>query len=361
MRREFHRCAVRRALCAAFVLISGALGAPSSHAQIGAPPPACSPFGDPPRQVLPNALVTTCAGGRQIGPWLDPDGTPRHACVYEPKVAPTEPLPLVVYLHPSLFTADTLLDTNLLPFVDTADLTGDRSRPGFILLAPEGRFTTHFYPTPDDRGTGWDNWYRQLAPSGAQVGGTLFPENVDAATIDHFIETMTATGKIDPRRIYLTGWSNGAAMAYLYALHRPSIAAIAVYTAPNPFQAFDDPCPQTPVAHPPLDDSELQIPNRRLPTMHVHNDCDIAGICPNGELLRSQLVPLHVGVKDIVIDTQMRQVRACLAACGTNPNGDMNPADNPLGFTLGSQNHTRWPSAWTAKMLRFLRAHPLHH
>ena len=63
--------------------------------------------------------------------------------------------------------------------------------------------------------------------------------------------------------------------------------------------------------------------------------------------------------KDVIIDSQMRQVRACLAACGTNPDADMNPLDNPLGFTLGSQNHTRWPNDWTEEMLSFFRGHPL--
>jgi hypothetical protein len=346
----------------ASVLTWGVLGIAIASAQVGGPPPSCNPFGDPPREVFPNPVVTTCLDGRRIGPWLDPDGTPRHACLYEPAsaaAASSVPLPLVVYLQPSLFTADTILDTSLLDFLDSANLTGDRSRLGFYLLAPEGRFTSHFYPAPDDRGTGWDNWYRQLAPSDVHIGGVSYPQNVDAAAIDHFIAAMTATGKIDTRRIYVTGWSNGAAMAYLYALNRPQVASIAVYTAPNPFRAFNDPCPQTPVARAPRDDSEIQISNRRLPAMHVHNDCDIAGICPNGELLRSQLVPLGVAFRDVIIDSQMRRVRACMAACGTNPNGDMNPLDNPMGFTVGSQNHTRWPRSWTEKMLRFFRAHPL--
>src|SRR6185369_5085580 len=219
-----------------------ALGAAAANAQIGPPPSSCNPFGNEPRQVLPNPLPTTCLGGERIGPWLDPDGTPRHACLYEPaSAAASKPLPLVVYLQPSLFTADTIQVTNLLDFLDSANLTGDRSRPGFFLLAPEGRFTNHFYPPPDDRGTGWDNWYRQLEPGGVQVDGVTYPQNVDAAAIDHFIAALTATGRIDMRRIYVTGWSNGAAMAYLYALDRPQVASIAVYTAPNPFRAFNDP------------------------------------------------------------------------------------------------------------------------
>jgi hypothetical protein len=38
----------------------------------------------------------------------------------------------------------------------------------------------------------------------------------------------------------------------------------------------------------------------------------------------------------------------------------MNVQDNPRGFTEGSQNHTRWPTAWTASMLQFFRAHRGH-
>lgn len=165
-----------------------------------------------------------------------------------------------------------------------------------------------------------------------------------------------ATGKVDTRRIYVTKWSNGAAMAYLYGVNRRQIAALAVYSAPNPFEAFNDLCPQTPVrrAH---GNAELQIFNRRVPTYHVHNDCDIAGICPNGELLRSQLQRIRVLFTDVIIDSSMQQVSACLDACGTNPDGDTRFEDNPRGFTEGSRNHTRWPSSWTASMLDFFRAH----
>jgi hypothetical protein len=160
------------------------------------------------------------------------------------------PLPLIVYVHPSVFTADTLaVATNVLDFQDTADLTGDPARPGFIVVAPEGRATNHFYPQPDDQGTGWDNWYRQL----------------------------------------------------------------------------------------------------------VHNACDIAGICPNGELLLAQLLPLRARFTDVIIDGSQAEVMTCDPGCGTNPDADMSPLDNPRGFTEGTQNHTRWPTSWTESMLSFLR------
>jgi len=326
----------------------------------------CNPFGNGPRPLVQDLTQLTCAGGAMMAPWTDPDGTPRRACLYEPASAsPATPLPLIVYLHPSLFTADTLQapGMNLLSFQNTADLTGDPERPGFIVVAPEGRATTHFYPAPDDQGTGWDNWYRQLDRHGGDVvvDGVTYGQNVDAATIDHFIDQEVATGKVDVRRIYLTGWSNGSAMAFLYGLNRRRIAAAAVYTGPDPFEAFNDPCPQQPVAHRPRSNAELRLSNRRLPIYHVHNACDIAGICPNGELLLGQLLAIHGRFTDVIIDDLQQQVSVCDPGCGTNPDADMSPTpDNQRGFTEGVQNHTRWPNLWTEHMLEFLRQYRGH-
>ena len=321
----------------------------------------CTPFGDAPRAIVSDPTPLTCLRGAPMDGWTDADGTPRRACLYEPPGASADrPLPLIIYLHPSLFTADTLAAaTNVLDFQTTADLTGDPDRPGFIVVAPEGRATEHFYPTPDDRGTGWDNWYRQLEKRGRDVvvDDVTYPQNVDAATIDHYVDAVIATGHVDRRRIYVTGWSNGAAMAVLYAANRKRIAAAAVYTAPDPFEAFDDPCPQLPVARRARSVAEIRVSNKRVPTYHVHNACDIAGICPNGELLRAQLAPLRTPFTDVVIDGAQSQVSGCDPGCGTNPDGDMNPLDNPRGYTEGSQNHTRWPTDWTADMLAFFAQH----
>jgi len=322
----------------------------------------CNPFGNSPRPMVQDTTTLTCAGGTMMTPWPDPDGTTRRACLYEPASASTtNPLPLIVYIHPSLFTADTLQapGMNLLSFQNTAVLNGDPTRPGFIVVAPEGRATQHFYPTPDDQGTGWDNWYRQIDRRGRDVivSGVTYPLNVDAATIDHFIDEEVATGKVDTRRIYLMGWSNGSAMGFLYGLNRRRIAAAALYTAPDPFEAFNDPCPQQPVGHRTRSNAELRLSNRRMPLYHVHNACDIAGICPNGELLLSQILAVHGRITDVIIDGAQAQVipPMCDPGCGTNKDGDMSPsAQNMRGFTEGVQNHTRWPDMWTQRMLTFL-------
>lgn len=324
----------------------------------------CSPFGNAPATVvadeIPGESIPLCLLGRRLGPWQDADGRDRYACLYEPPGTSTvAPLPLLVFVHPSEYPADSILATNLLELQNVTSLGDDPGQTGFIILAPQGRNTTHFYPAPDDQGLGWDNWYRQMSPQGALVGGAFYAENVDAAAIDHFIDEQTKTARVDPARIYLSGWSNGSAMAILYGLSRPQVAAIAVYSAPDPFHAFNDPCPQRPVVGEPANDRELHVANQRLPILHIHNDCDIAGICPNGERMADILRAEGIEIVDVLINSLLLPATECVDACGTNPDATFDPSTNSLGFTLGAANHSRWPQPTTIEMLQFLREHPL--
>ncbi|MBV8772327.1 MAG: hypothetical protein JO166_08375 [Deltaproteobacteria bacterium] len=320
---------------------------------------ACGPFGDSPAHFIESA-APYCIGGTRLGPWKDSDSHKRYACLYEPGPAASRgPLPLLIYLHPSLFSTQTIHLTNLLHYQESLQI-GARDRHGFIVLEPIGRKTAHYYPFPDREAVGWDNWYRQLNPDGdVTVRGTKYKENVDAATIDHFVAEQTATGKVDRKRIYVTGWSNGAAMGLLYALNRRNIAALAVYSSPDPFGALEDPCPQKPTKHPPDEDAEIQIFNPQLPILEIHPNCDIVGICPNSELLTSQVESVGTNVDDLIVNSLGERVKTCMRACGTNPIGDDDPTTNPLGWTLGLVNHNIWPLTWTRTILEFLRDHPL--
>ena len=322
---------------------------------------ACGPFGNPPATPL-GAVKPACGNGELLGPWKDGDGTDRYACLlYGPASRkPGRRLPLLVYLHPSLFGTWTLKHTNLLE-LQGASMLGDGSAgSGYMVLAPQGRNTAHYYPWPDNRGIGWDNWYRQLSPAGdVKIGQTIYPENVDAATIDHFIAEAAHAGKVDTRRIYVTGWSNGAAMGLLYALNRPNVAAVAVYSGPDPFGALGDPCHQKPVGGAPANDREVRIYNPRVPVMTVHNACDIAGICPNAEKLVAELRVAGVGVEDVIVDSNGKRVDACADYCGADPNGGLSLLHNPWAWLVGLRHHERWPSPWTPAMLEFFRAHPL--
>jgi predicted esterase len=322
-------------------------------------PAQCGPFGDPPAEISA-IIVPDCKGGDRLGPWTDADGNHRYACVYGvPSADRRHKLPLLVFLHPSLFPAAIVAQTGLLDLRKTYPLSGDPNRPGFILLAPQGRKTTHYYPWPDDRGIGWDNWYRQFDPVGdVTVAGVAYPENADAATIDHFIAREIATGNVDPSRVYITGWSNGAAMAVIYALNRHVIAAAAVYSAPDPFGAFEDSCQQTPVVNTPANNSQIRIFNPKLPLMHIHNSCDIAGLCPNSQKMTKELRAAGVDVRDVILNSDGQRVESCDSSCGTNSNGDPSFWRNPWGYITGLRHHMVWPREWNSAMLDFLRDHP---
>ena len=313
----------------------------------------CTPFGNPP-QTLVSDPVPNCTGGTLLGPWNDSDGTPRYACLYSPASATkSNPLPMLVWIHPSLVTADSITSTNILSFQNSFSLSPGTT--GFVVLTPEGRSTTHFYPAPDDSGPGWDNWYRQFSPGVKKIGGHSYPENVDAATIDHFIGVVQASGTVLIDKTFVSGWSNGSAMSYIYALNRPSVNSIAVYSSPDPFHAFNDPCPQTPVEDHPATIAEIEVPNPRIQSYQVHNSCDIAGLCPNSELIINQVATIGANPdEDVTINDLKQQVGFCDPLCGTDPDGS---SSSVPGVTIGSLNHIEWPLTWTEPMLSFLAAH----
>ena len=324
-----------------------------------APPAMCNPFGDPPA-IFTGTAKPDCLNGTTMGPWQDADGNDRYACLWEPyRAGPKARLPMVIYLHPSLFGPQTVAKTGLLRYQDSISLSADGTL-GYIVLAPMGRKTLHYYPRPDEKGLGWDNWYRQLIQAGsATVRGALYRPNMDGAAIDHFVGEEVSTGKVDSDRIYIMGWSNGAAMAFLYGLNRGNIAAASIYSAPDPFGALVDPCPQVPRAVTAAGDTQIEVLNPALATMHVHNSCDIAGLCPNAERMAMQMRAAGVAVRDVIIDYTQTEVNECTLSCGAGPSGVTTPGADPLGYSVGFIEHSRWPTRWTPMMLEFLRSHPL--
>jgi dienelactone hydrolase len=346
---------VKRTICIAMLAFLFSCGSARDS-----DPPKCGPFGDPSAAVLSDPKPN-CGDGKMLGPWKDSDGIDRYACLWMPKTeSANSKLPMIVYLHPSLFGAGWITQTNILDLQNTVSLSDDPKKVGYIVLAPEGRKTTHYYPYPDNSGIGWDNWYRQLNPAGdVKIGNTTWRENADAATIDHFIAAEVATGKVETNRIYISGWSNGAAMGILYAVNRPNIAAAAVYSAPDPFGAFNDTCQQRPIAIASTDNKDIQIFNPAARTMHVRNSCDVGGICPNGLQMASDLNAAGVVVDDVMLDERRDRVNSCTDSCGTDPKAPVKSTATVTGAMVGLGNHTRWPKEWTSAMLDFFRQHPL--
>jgi hypothetical protein len=88
----------------------------------------------------------------------------------------------------------------------------------------------------------------------------------------------------------------------------------------------------------------------------VHNSCDIAGVCPNSEMIISQVATLGGNPDvDVIINSLKQQVGFCDPLCGTDPNGT---SSSLPGVSVGTLNHFQWPLTWTEPMLDFLATHP---
>ena len=333
-------------------------------------PATCGPFGLPLTGygTVSAGPKIACKGGKVVGGFTDSQNIARDACLWEPpQASSSNPLPLVVFLHGLNQTADSVQElTNVLSFQTTANVSNNPAKLGFIVLAPQANLPKSSLPFGPVGAlnvgllnglAGWNTYYRQYSPDGAvTIAGTDYPENPDAATFDHFITQEVATGKVDPNRIYLMGWSDGGATTYLYGLNRPGIAAAAVYAGPSPFQLVleYDPCPQEPVDHAPADNSEIQLANPDLPIWQVKNSCDWVTICKNEEILTQQLTELGTPIEDFFIEDNQSQFTGCEIECDDGLSSD-GSAINGRGY----KNHTRWPTSWTAQMLDFFRQNPL--
>ncbi|WP_169740777.1 PHB depolymerase family esterase [Nevskia soli] len=307
------------------------------------------PYGDAPAAVstitsgsgagavadLLNVLNQCATVGGETLKWTDAKNEARTACLFvPPNASKTTQLPLLVFLQGSLFPAPPqLILSDWIPLSKTADLTGDTKRPGFILLLPIGRNTHHFYPFPDNYALGWDNWYRNLDRSSPDL-------NLDVAAIDQFVSQVQGRGIVDNDRVYATGWSNGAALAELYALNTPSIAAAAVYSAPAPFSDVQDPCYQTPFA------------TTMTPIMDIHNACDIIGTCQTSTQFHKDLAQLFPKLQQnvVIVDSNKQVVQSCNAACASQ---------TIAGDPAGNLNHLIWPQVQNNAMFTWLREHPL--
>ncbi|CBQ73524.1 conserved hypothetical Ustilaginaceae-specific protein [Sporisorium reilianum SRZ2] len=307
----------------------------------------CGKYGDPPAQVLdnlesPNGLqdyLQICHG--EIVTMTDRAGQKRAVCFYaNPKSTKDKPLPLLVYLHPSLAgTTVTFPLTGYDEVRDTQSLNNeDATRLGFSYILPAGRNTVHQYPFPDNTGLGWDNWYRNVDRSSPDV-------NIDVDFIDKTIAYAKSHVAVDKRRVFLTGWSNGASMSELYAANTDGIAAAAVYSAPDPYRDSQDPCTQTP------------YPRYATPVRDVHNYCDIIGICTTGKFYRDDLKRRYPKLPQSlhVIDVLTTAVKSKDDAATCDP-----ACQGACGVTTGSLAHLRWPTARNQDtFFAFMRANPL--
>ncbi|CAF3718701.1 unnamed protein product [Rotaria sp. Silwood1] len=134
----------------------------------------------------------------------------------------------------------------------------------------------------------------------------------------------------------MSGWSNGAAMAVEYALNTPGIAAAAVYSAPDPYQDYHDPCNQT------------SYPSHFTPVRILYNQCDVINICVTGMAFINGLknrYPTELIAEGIIIDSLYQITSTCNPLCTSE-----------LG--LGLIQHSRWPTSLNDKIFfDFFRQH----
>ena len=291
--------------------------------------------------------------------WTDAvNGQARAACVYVPPNASTTlQRPLILFLHGSGTSGDQVYTTTLLRAkAATFDLTGDPMRPGFVLASDTARIVHGTLP----------------GGNGAQVHEVYFRDfgspssSSDFRNFDRLIDELVATGKVDPKRIYIVGYSNGGFAGQLYGLARYStptpggnyVAAVALYGAASPLyepMAGLDACRYQP------------FPHVALPIMILHRACDwepcdatqlVTMGRPPGYSIADWLTTLATQIGSIdsigmILDDAGNVVTAC---------------DNGPTCTIsrGLTNHGHWPDGQhdgggidhEPDMLAFLRAHP---
>ena len=294
------------------------------------------------------------------------DGVDRYACRYQPGGASASaPRPLVIFLHGGGGgNAGNVYNFTSLRAKAESYVLGDPTRPGFFLVAVQGR-NLH-YPTFNDRdGRHHDFYYRDLrSPS----------TNPDVANLDGLIDELVATGAVDTRRIYLMGWSNGGFFAQMYAIARHTtptpggnrIATVVAYTAADPFH----------------NTSRDQVPSYQLdpyptstvPILLVSRACDIVAcnsmqadmFAASGTVIE----PGHIVEPWVSRDlpTKVRNPNALLRLItGNGQQTTMCSTRATCTPIIGLINHMRWPDGVAdgsgidhePAMLDFLREHQL--
>ncbi len=236
------------------------------------------PLLHPPIRIIDQqTFVPACKTGERgirFGKGVYNDGAPkvwfdnklklnRYWCEFKPPgTSIIKKKPLVVFIHGSGGTAQGVYDaTSLRGKASLFNLNGNIKNKGFILVSVNSR-NLHWPTTGPQSGAKWDSYYRD------------FLNNPDVWYLDHVIDTVVKRGNVDPSRIYLIGWSNGARFSAFYGIMRHHqrtvggnlVAAIANYSGGDPFENIS-------LAQEPSCKSEY-YPSSKLPLFMISRSCD---------------------------------------------------------------------------------------
>lgn len=352
-----------------------------------APLPACSPE-TPCNRPAPelNGRVLTHASDRPMCPASmrldesDVAGFHRYACISSPAGATVaSKRPLVVWFHPGGEGADTINETGLPAKAATSELAPGLA--GFHLAVVQGRNLR--FPTLEPRdGRHHDFYHRDLSSPST---------NPDIAFADAVIDRFVASGRVDPKRVFVVGWSNGGFFGQLYAIARRNqptpqgtrVAAAAVFATASPFDdvrwnPFDG------VARTGASSCRLAtIPASEVPIQLVYRTCDaaVAATPAQAQCFDTEpgyttepwvevaadaglrLTPLRLGGREVSAMLDQPVGRSSTVTCGPANCSTVTAACLCLinhliwpdgAYTMASSNIDREPD-----MLAFLRDHPL--
>ncbi len=294
--------------------------------------------------------------------WPDPvDGITRYACEARPTgTSPAAGWPLLIYIHGSGGSADTVYNLTLLrQKAEEYPLANDEKTPGFILVATQGR-NLHWPTDNAEDGSKHDTFHRDVAA------------NRDVALVDALIDGVVAGGGVDENRIYISGWSNGARFAGFYGITRhvePTpmghrIAAISTYSGGDPYEN---------IRHGHTPSCKLQTyPTSDVPFKLFSRTCDMIACdaAQANKLASDPTNPMVIGPGNIAqqwfVDLEERvgaQSQWQLINGLGGPAVQCNDACGPIAAFF---NHATWPDAFEKPgedhevgILEFLRAHPL--
>lgn len=315
------------------------------------------------KQITTEITLPTCITSKANHPtfndsppkqWTNALGQTRAACEYIPPSAGTQ-VPLVVFLHGSHGSADDVYNDTLLR-QDAVSASLKPGITGFALASMQGRNLHWLGSNPG--GSHHDWMFRDLAsPS----------KNPDIADLDHLVDTLVKTGKIDPKRIYVMGWSNGAFFGQMYAIARYTtatpggnhVASAVMYAGADP---FGDPIGTNPSCQLASD------PTSSVPIDIVHRSCDAIVPCDAAQATKFGVVPDYAvepwfqkltgsvgdaNAHDTIVNAKATLVSTCAAV-------------SLCTKTIGTLNHLHWPDGiddssghnLEPAMLAFLRNHP---
>lgn len=293
--------------------------------------------------------------------WKDKKNIDRYYCYYEPDgAADGKKYPLLIWLHGGGGTADGIYNSTLMrEKAESFQLSGDPQIKGFILITIQSR-NLHLQYGSLHPGRHQDSYNWDIeSPS----------TNSDIQFIDHIIDMMVETGKVDKSRIYLNGWSEGGKLSFLYGFARhetktpggSNVAAVAAYSSSNPFDRMGEGGKRCEIG---------EYPHSSVPILIISRTCDIIP-CNKTQQdnLEAESFSDAINVEDwlSILKNEMQNDSVQWKRIDFFGNEQQSCNNSSCDIDIATRNHLVWPDGVTddskidyeTDMLSFLKNNPL--